>query len=678
MSEKTIKLKTTQINDFKHFHALCKTMLNNKGEDEQINNEIIDKLRVEVLSKGKRIHPKEEISSDLYKSILIDLIAQGWKLQLSEDNTLSLYLNSVDSKNPQEMKDQVRRVHLLERDSQLHQKSVEQFIKRMEQRKLTDTGWHSIFSLMRDGKDLADKLRAITFINNEGEKLQELSKIVKPYIQFVEPKVKCEHTGFVLNDIWRYFRHTWVNSYKSIPGRSIQILIRDAAVPNHPVIGIAALGSSIVQQSVRDEWIGWDNKTFIKNLSMHNDNSRLTEWLLFYLHKMIEDIYIKDLLEEGFLNRGELENPTQEVINNLKEESQRAIQQHRRFPKVANHKSQLISNKIKEVDWEIQSRTSLFRSKRCTKLASLLSIKKILLEAGIAKGRSQDLQKAIRSSVVKSAIGQIIRQVKAEHVGIDMMDITVCGAVAPYNAILGGKLVCLLICSSEVIRYHNEKYSNYESIIASSMKGSPVYRHPKLVFLGTTSLYSVGSSQYNRIKVPANEIGVKGDQKLEYKKLGFSEGFGSYHFSKTTLELIKIFLARNDDGRRVNSIFGEGVNPLLRKIRQALNILGLPGEIILKHGNRRIVYGVALASNFREVLFGFEKNPAYLIQDENAEESTEKLIDYWLKRWLQNRIKNSRILEEVGKHDLSFPIKHGARVNLLKDTENMIDFWKET
>jgi len=39
-----------------------------------------------------------------------------------------------------------------------------------------------------------------------------------------------------------------------------------------------------------------------------------------------------------------------------------------------------------------------------------------------------------------------------------MMDITTCGAVAPYNHLLGGKLVSMLICSPEVVEYYKDKY----------------------------------------------------------------------------------------------------------------------------------------------------------------------------------------------------------------------------
>lgn len=84
-------------------------------------------------------------------------------------------------------------------------------------------------------------------------------------LEFVTPDAVCKHTGLRLNDIWRYFRHTWVNSYRSVPGRSMMVLVRDAAGPNHLIIGLAALGSSVVQSSVRDAWIGWDSNGAVRN-----------------------------------------------------------------------------------------------------------------------------------------------------------------------------------------------------------------------------------------------------------------------------------------------------------------------------------------------------------------------------------------------------------------------------
>ncbi len=63
-------------------------------------------------------------------------------------------------------------------------------------------------------------------------------------------------------------------------------------------------------------------------------------------------------------------------------------------------------------------------------------------------------------------------------------------------------------------------------------------------------------------------------------------------------------IGRSKDARKVNSIFGERVNPLMRKIREGMELLGLPSEVLMNHGNKRVVYGVALARNFRDLLLG--------------------------------------------------------------------------
>ncbi len=195
------------------------------------------------------------------------------------------------------------------------------------------------------------------------------------------------------------------------------------------------------------------------------------------------------------------------------------------------------------------------------------------------------------------------------------------------------------------------------------MNGKAVVRKPQLVMLGTTSLYGVGSSQYNRIKIPANEIGGTKEAKIEYKELGFSEGFGSFHFSAETIWLADKIVRINNNGRkRVNSIFGEGANPLLRKLKDALELLKLESNPILNHRNRRVVYGVTLAENFGEVLMGLTTKPKYIIPQTKPKIKTQLIGKYWIKRWLNNRIEREGLLEQVGNHTLSYPITHGARV----------------
>jgi Druantia protein DruA len=91
---------------------------------------------------------------------------------------------------------------------------------------------------------------------------------------------------------------------------------------------------------------------------------------------------------------------------------------------------------------------------------------------------------------------------KAGRVGTAIADLTVCGALPPYNEILGGKLVAAMMASPEVVREYRRSYGETPSVIASSMAGKTVVRPAELVFIGTRSLYGRRPSQYDRISIP--------------------------------------------------------------------------------------------------------------------------------------------------------------------------------
>ena len=60
-----------------------------------------------------------------------------------------------------------------------------------------------------------------------------------------------------LSDIWRYFRYTWSIPYKTMPGRNLYYLVRDRLQPCHPIIGIFALGNSVLNLTVRDDAVSY-------------------------------------------------------------------------------------------------------------------------------------------------------------------------------------------------------------------------------------------------------------------------------------------------------------------------------------------------------------------------------------------------------------------------------------
>ncbi|MFA5293028.1 MAG: Druantia anti-phage system protein DruA [Phycisphaerae bacterium] len=67
-------------------------------------------------------------------------------------------------------------------------------------------------------------------------------------------------------DLFRLYRYYWSSPASEYVGRRIRILIRDDGLPEKPVIGIAAIGSSIIHIPDRDKWIGWNIKTRTKHI----------------------------------------------------------------------------------------------------------------------------------------------------------------------------------------------------------------------------------------------------------------------------------------------------------------------------------------------------------------------------------------------------------------------------
>ena len=102
--------------------------------------------------------------------------------------------------------------------------------------------------------------------------IQAKEKVCEPYIQLVTNE-RDQYTGYKLSDIWRYFRYTWSIPYKTMPGRNLFYLVRDRLQPCHPVIGIFALGNSVLNLTVRDDDIGWTVEAIKKNMAIKTEET---------------------------------------------------------------------------------------------------------------------------------------------------------------------------------------------------------------------------------------------------------------------------------------------------------------------------------------------------------------------------------------------------------------------
>ncbi|MGB3749186.1 MAG: Druantia anti-phage system protein DruA [Rhodanobacter sp.] len=589
--------------------------------------------------------------------VITDLATQGWAMRVHNDQ--------VEVKPPKPVTDplaekvRIRQQELVKRNAQLRQPSVQRFLESMERQRLHDGRYVSIYSLMRDGRELADGLREARKHLTNGW-ADALSKLVDPYLQFVTSEnAKCEFTGLRLMDVWRYFRHTWTNQYASVPGRTMVFLVRDRAAANHPVMGISALSSPIIQIRERDAWIGWSPEAFLERVRA-NPTRKLATWLIDTLDTAINELYVADLIEDGILSTRDLRKPSVAVIERLQKESVEARKKHHRYVRSRDHNHKRSDSSGDEY-WIAKARTHLFRSKRALALSMYLRTRAVFDDVFDGKPTAEKLAALAKTGYGSDAIRRVLKKAKADRVGIAVADISVCGAVQPYNALLGGKLAAMMAASPEVVHQYHKRYAHAESEIASSMAGRPIVRASKLVLLGTTSLYGVGSSQYNRIKIPAERLGGKAEDVIHYEELGRSEAFGTSQYSQETVDAL-VGLVQQSDAQRVNSIFGEGVSPKLRKVRQALDLLNLPTGRLLRHYRPRVVYAVSLIKNFGDYLIGVSKRPEYIVPVNEGVSATAAIGEWWRERWLRNRISSDDVLNEVERHTSVRPITHGARV----------------
>jgi Domain of unknown function (DUF4338) len=438
-----------------------------------------------------------------------------------------------------------------------------------------------------------------------------------------------------------------------------------SAGPFHPVIGIATLSSAAVAVTVRDEEIGWTATDLVEEIR-ERPTARLAAWLQRTVDEAIDEIYKVDFLEDEIIIPRELKRPTEDIVKALEQEGRQQRKEHHRFMESGEYKKSESANGIAEEHWEGQARSPLFRSKRALDLANLLCVRMVLRRFFNDTPSKSRLAELVGDRDGKDAFAKIVRKAKADHVGTAIADLTVCGAVPPYNEVLGGKLVAMLMVSPETVAEYRRRYVGIPSVIASSMAGRPLSRAADLVFIGTTSLYGQRPSQYDRISIPCDPESTAGGSGLRNEYLGKTRGIGTFQFGDQTVASLALLLAQSNRGQQVNSVFGEGVNPRLRKLRDGLDALGLPTDDLLNHGGPRLVYGVELAGNVKAYLLGMDKHPKYLLPLKSPRQTTQRIAKWWAKRWLLQRIQREDVLARVAGHNLVHPIRHGARVELPK------------
>jgi len=566
--------------------------------------------------------------------LLRDLIHSSWNASYNS-GVLELSMPNSELLNGESVQQTKERLRDWLKESRLERlQTFEKFIRQMESESLTKT---SVLKLVADGTELANRLKMCI----------DIQKVVKPRLELVEENARDTVTNLRLQDIWRYFRLTWSTPSETTPGRTMQYLIRDEAHPNRPVMGIFSLENCAVQITDRDVEIGWNAPHFIEDLK--NSDSVKVRLTFEYLLRCIED-GVSAINYDGLpITRGEVIHPTENTVSKLFFEAEKQEECRQEFLREEQDNDYILDEEKSELgSISKYVEKALYQRKRAEQLARLLmakiELKRILDDSNFEAVWPSFLTNERGYSAIRNAL---IAQ-KSKHIGTSMLELNVCGAIPPYNEILGGKLAALLALSPQVVSDYKTRYGNRESQIASRLKGSPVVRPAELVYIGTTSLYHVGSSQYNRLKLPSAVL--ESDYDIQWKELGKTVGFGTLHITKSTTSAL-VEASENIGFTRINHVFGEGASPKLRllklSIRELLETNQDDTSDLTKHDMRRIVYGAFLAKNAREYLLGHDKVPEYYFSQSNIYEKTAAIIYYWQGRWLTNRIKYEPIFERM-------------------------------
>jgi hypothetical protein len=582
--------------------------------------------------------------------LVADLYEQGWEVS-SQGGTITFSppgLARLETETVDDIKERVRQTLQTARLRQLAEPSVLKFLERVERRRPRVGGNKtSVLDLIDDGATLAANLRRINALPDHARE-EELRTLIDPVIEICEAGVRCSDTGLELIDIWRYFRHTWAHKYRSVPGRQMMVLIRNAARPNRPVMGIAMLASPVMRLTARDMWIGWLREAA---------EGRVLEgeWPAWDIGRAIWErieASIADIRYDDLATAAEVAEPTDAVSLRLEQRAAGAA-----FAREAELKAHFFEHKAdgdfmrphrgdlkgvtESTDWKGASEDLLFVRKRAEGLSRLLFAKRVVQEAGLRRAPARALRSLFGSKEGHRALDIVLAEFRKTGLSSQVADVSVCGAVHPYNQLLGGKLVALLLTSSEVRAAYGRRYGNQVSVIASQMAGRPISKPADLRILTTTSLYGVGSSQYNRLTLKGEQH-PELDKDISWRTIGESltGGYGTIHLGNETAHALRSMAFARHDARRVNNRFGEGTSPRLRQIREGLDALGLKSDDVLHHATPRIFYACELGASARQALMGMRLEP-------EAGASCRAIVAAWRRRWLSRRVLREETLEAL-------------------------------
>ena len=167
-------------------------------------------------------------------------------------------------------------------------------------------------------------------------------------------------------------------------------------------------------------------------------------------------------------------------------------------------------------------------------------------------------------------------------------------SVPPYSHLMASKLMALIGVCNEVRDDYRTHYDD------------------ELALLNTSSAFG-RSSVYNRVKF---------HDELVYQKVGWTKGWGNFHFNNELYPLMREYVRHNLPDKK-------GLNKM-KFINHALRALGLPAHWG-QHGIRHEVFVMPMAHNCQAFLCGKEDKLDYI------DRPFLKVAEWWRNRWMLKR-----------------------------------------
>ncbi|MHB8695267.1 MAG: Druantia anti-phage system protein DruA [Solirubrobacteraceae bacterium] len=572
--------------------------------------------------------------------VLRDLTLQGWEPGVDDDGVYVLPPSlAAAGEDPSDAKTELRNSFRFAMADQLLTPSVATFVQKMEHQ--------GIAAVFADGPDLAQRIEDARAAG------ADVAGAIRPVLELVDPEARDAATGIRLQDIWRYSRLQWSIPYQSTPGRNLHYLIRDEAGPNRPIIGIAALGNAILGLNQRDDALGWSVRSLGKRLDAASpaDRRKIARHLVAFARDQVSRVYARDFAlsklsaddKVRYLESIEAEADVARKVALHEAGDQRTAE----YELIRDAHNKVAAGKAEAAQWVKVARTQLYRRKRAANLADSLRAIAVFERADL-DDNPLALRELLWTEEGRRAVEIVLRRIKQQAIAENVMEIITCGAVSPYQQLLGGKLVAMLMTSPQVVADVRKRYDGKVSLIASGMAGRPIVRTPSLSVLTTSSLYAFGSAQYNRVRIPGDVAGSDASADIRYRRVGSTDSFGTVQFASDTTEtLAAAARLANSKRRLVNNLFGEGMSPKLRSLRLGLDALGLAPDEYLRHHSPRLLYAVPLVTNVDDVMLGLTRRPKYVLPVAGGSRTTSAIAAHWAQRWLAPRLERTDFLTKL-------------------------------